>query len=403
MKILLINNFYQSTAPSGEHVVYNSEKQLLKLFGQKSGYNLTVISFERSNDEISSLPFAKKILTSLNSTWSIETFKELRNTIRREKPDIAHFHNIFYLISPSAYYVCKDEGVKVIQTLHNFRLFCANSFFIRNGKICEECAKKSPLRGIIYGCNRNSRYNSIPGAITICLHRFLGTWIKKVDAFIALTEFSRKKFVEYGLSRNNIFIKPNFLLNPPIPKYTRSNYALFIGRLSMEKGVDTMIDAFEIIKHNMPNHFSLKIVGDGIKRKQLEDKIFSRKITNIELIGMKDHSECIGLIKDSKFLILPSIWYEFFPMVVLEAFACGKPVIASRLGSMAELIEEGKTGLLFEPGDPKNLALKIKWMIENEDVCIEMGKNARMVFEQKYTADKNIELLIDIYEKVKST
>ena len=396
MKILLVHNFYQSSSPSGEDAVFRVEKELL----ENRGSGVRVATYERHNDEIGKYPFFKKITLPFKTTWSHESYREIKHIIKKEKPDIVHFHNIFYLISPSAYYACKDAGIPAVQTLHNFRLFCVNGLLMRDGGVCEECTGRLPWRGVIHGCYRGSRLYSVPVALMESFHRFMGTWGDKVDAYIALTEFGKRKYIECGLPAEKIFVKPNFLSNPPEPDYSNSEYGAFLGRLSAEKGLDTLIDAVKILQSITPDHFPVKIIGDGPLRRQLEDRLRAERIKNIELTGRKSFDECMELLKGARFMVMPSVWYECFPMTIREAFACGKPVIASRLGSMAELVEDGRTGFLFEPGSSEDLASKIKWMFENKDACIEMGKNARAEFEAKYTAEKNYEILMGIYEGV---
>lgn len=388
MKILMAHNFYKSTAPSGEDIVFQNEFKLL----QNNG--IDVITYTKHNDDIQKLSIYSKLKLPTKCIWSIETYREIKKLIRREKPDIVHFHNIWYLISPSAYYACKDYGVvPIVQALHNFRIFCANGLLLRNNNVCEECLNKVPWKAIFYGCYNNSHFYSIPIALTEWVHQIIGTWKNTVNSYIALTNFSKNKFIQAGISQDKIYIKPNFLPNPPEPDYSNNDYAIFIGRLSKEKGIEILIEAFK----KLPKFLKLFIIGDGPLRTKIEDLLKSEKIYNINLIGSLNHSQCIQFLKKSSCLILPSICFETFSMVICEAFACGKPVIASNIGAMAELVENGKTGLLFEPKNPEELAMKVKWMIENKDACVEMGKNARKVFEEKYTEEKNINMLLDIY------
>lgn len=426
MKVLIIHNFYRSTSPSGEDIVFKNEVELLR----KNG--IYVITYERHNDEISST--SDKIKVAFENIWSKKTYREIKELIKKEKPDVVHFHNIWYLISPSAYDACKDEGVPVVQTLHNFRIFCANGLLMRNGGICEECISintghRSEVRGdgkekdyglgvmgdrlgviknaIKYGCYRNSRLLSLPVALTEYIHWLKNTWIDKIDAYIALTEFGKNKFIEAGLPENKIFVKPNFLSNPPQPNYSHQNYAIFLGRISVEKGLNVLINAIHylsIMTHDpspiTSDPFKIKIVGDGPLKENLEQIVNAEKLENIEFTGGKSFNECMELLKGARFMVMPSIWYETFGLTIVEAFACGKPVIASNLGAMADLVKHGQTGLLFEPGNPKDLADKIMWMLEHEDECIQMGKNARRVFEEEFTAEKNFEILMGIYKRV---
>lgn len=397
MKILIVHNFYKSSAPSGEDGVFWVERELLQSNG------IDVITFEKHNDDITRFSNHEKFFLPFSLFWSRKTYNQLRTLIEKEKPDVAHFHNIWYLTSPSAYYACQAARVPVVQTLHNFRFFCSNGLLMNNGRLCEGCVNKLPWRAIAYGCYRGSRLYSIPIALMQSFHRGIGTWWDKIDSYIALTEFSKKKFVECGLPAKKIFVKPNFLPNPPDPSYTHDGYGVFLGRLSIEKGLYILADAFKMLQTRSIVPLSLKIVGDGPLRKQLSDKIRYEKIPNLELIGRKNPSECMKLLRRARFMVMPSIWYEGFPMAVREAFACGKLVIASRLGALAELVEDGKTGLLFEPGNAQDLASKIKWTLENESACVEMGKNARRVFEEKYTAENNYKMLMKIYHSILGT
>jgi len=392
MKVLLGHNFYQSSAPSGEDAVFKAEKELLQSHG------IEVIPYTRENDEIMHFSGLQKVHLPFQLLWSRETYKEVKNLLKKHKPDLAHFHNIFYLLSPSVYDACQDAGVPVIQTLHNFRFFCINGLLMRNGRVCEACIGKIPWRGILHGCYKDSRLYSLPLAFMASYHRIVSTWQKKVNAYIALTEHSKKKYIECGLPEERIFVKPNFLPNHPQPSFHSNNYSVYLGRISQEKGVETLISAFKSFQ--ILNSVVLKIVGDGPLRIQLENKTHNKQIHNIEFLGRKNFSECMKLLQDARFLVVPSLCYECFPLAIREAFAVGKPVIASRLGSMAELVEDGKTGLLFEPGNAENLAEKITWMVEHENACVEMGKNARRVFEEKYTAEKNFEILVNIYQSI---
>lgn len=400
MKILMIHNFYQSSSPSGEDIVFKSEIELLK----KNGVD--VIVYERHNDEIKNHGRLNKLILPLKLVWSWETYFEIKNIIKKEKPDIAHFHNIWYLISPSAYYACKEMGIPVIQTLHNFRMFCCNGLLLRDNKVCEECidGKNNKLifikNAIKYGCYRNSKVYSLPIAITQYFHSVKKTWIESVDMYIVLTEFSKKKFVEFGIPGEKIYIKPNFLPNAPEPNFSFGDYAIFVGRLSKEKGVDLLIKTFEKLSPDLRNNLVLKIVGDGPLRTYLENLVKNENIKGIEFLGKQNREKVIELIKNASFLILPSVWYEMFPLVTLEAFACGKPVIASKIGALPDIVEDGKTGLLFTPGNEDDLVKKIKFLWNNKEMCVEMGKNARKVFDEKYSERRNFKLLVELYSNL---
>jgi len=387
MKILLIHNLYRSRSPSGEDIVFNDECHLLRKHGHE------VITYERRNDDIETFPPYKKAALLWQTTWSRQSYREIRHLIRRRKPEVAHFHNTFPLISPSGYYACQAEGVPVVQTFHNFRFFCASGLFFRDSSVCEECLRYELFRSIRYGCYRGSRIQTLPLAIMTLLRQRICKWIRQIDVFIALTKFARTKYIQAGLPASRIVVKPNFMEHPPEPRYNHSGYAIVLGRLSPEKGVKTLLAAWKKV-----GDVPLKILGDGSQRAELEEIVRKEKLANVQFLGFLPHAEGMQWLQNARFMIIPSIWYEGFPLAIREAFACGKPVIASRLGGMAAIIEDGRTGLLFEPGDPDDLAAKVRWLMENKKAAAQMGKAARAEFEAKYTADKNYEMLINIYQ-----
>jgi len=390
MKVLLVHNFYQSSSPSGEDRVFKNEVALLK----KNG--ITVVTYTRYNDEINDYGLKDRTLLPFKNIWSERTYKELKSLVLKEKPDIAHFHNIWYLISPSAYYACKDSGVPVVQTLHNFRFFCINGLLLRNGKICEACIGKLPWRGAVYGCYRNSRfYSSILSLVNI-YHQIFSKLDEMIDMYIVFTEFAKKMYMKCEIPGKKIFVKPNFFSTPSSFSSKHNNYCIFVGRISLEKGIGTLISAFNLLTADNINNYQIKIIGDG----SLYDKFLHKADNHIVFLGRKSHSESMKILGFARFMVMPSECYEGFPLTICEAFAYGKPVIASNLGAMAELVDDGKTGLLFEPGNSRDLAEKIKWMFDNEEACIQMGRNARKVFEEKYTAERNFQILMDIYNTV---
>ena len=264
---------------------------------------------------------------------------------------------------------------------------------MREGRICERCIGEIiPWPGVIYGCWRNSRTQTGVVSAMLSIHRLLRTWSKQVDIYIALTEFARRKFIEGGLSEDKIVVKPNFVYPDPGTGEHKGNFVLFVGRLSPEKGVRTLLQAWQKIK-DIP----LKIIGDGPLLKEVQSKTEGR----IEVLGRIPRQEVFSLMKEARFLILPSEWYESFPMVLVEAFATGLPVLASNLGAMAEIVEHGRTGLLFEPGNPEDLADKVIWAWNHPEKMAEMGREARKEYERKYTAEKNYEMLMEIYKLAK--
>lgn len=386
MKIILVHNYYQEYG--GEDAVVHSEMSLLRMQGHK------VELFALDNDDINSL--GKKVKTWLWASYSKTSRHRLRSQIFRLRPDVVHVHNFFPLLTPSVYDAAHDANVPIIQTLHNFRTICPGAFLMNRGKTCEKCLTSSAYRSILYGCYRNSRLGTIAVAHMVQTHRNRQTWSKKVDRFIVLTNFCKKKFVKGLFPANKIAIKPNFVEEPQLRHdfFSLKNAAplgsaLFVGRVSPEKGVLTLIKAWKDL--NMP----LRIVGDG----SLLEKVRASAFHPISVLGRKTPSHVRLELENAAFLILPSECYESFPMVLVEAFAHGCPAVVSRLGSMAEIVEDGITGLHFESANAEDLAQKVQWMCAHPEECKRMGENARCVYEKKYTPKRNYELLMAIYQE----
>ena len=303
-------------------------------------------------------------------------------------PHVVHVHNTFPLLSPAIYWAAANAQVPVVQTLHNFRLLCAQATFLREGEVCEDCLGKLPWRGVLRKCYRNSTVQSAALVAMLGLHRTIGTYRHKVNRYIALSQFSKHKFVEGGLPAQKISVKPNFVDTGPAGKVLRVG-GLYVGRLSPEKGLHVLVAALRALPH-----LTLNVIGTGPQLPLL------RGNSQIRLLGQQDSESVLRKMCESAFLVMPSIGYEQFPRTLVEAFACGLPVIASRLGPLAELVEDGQTGLLFEPGSTRDLAEKIGFAASKPSVMREMGRNARAEYEAKYTPQRNYQQLMEIYSDV---
>jgi glycosyltransferase involved in cell wall biosynthesis len=367
------------------------EQELLRAAGHD------VVPYFRSNDAIALNGFVSRARLAAGTVWSRESYRALRELLAREKPDVAHFHNTLPLVSPSGYYACREAGVPVVQTLHNYRLLCPAATFFREGQICEECAEHSLLRGVRHGCYRGSRAATATVATMLAAHRALGTWRDKVDVYIALSEFARRKFVGAGLPAEKIVVKPNFVHPDPGPRDGPGEYALFVGRLSPEKGVQTMIEGWKRLSGRIPLH----IVGAGPQCAELEAA--ARGLEGTRFRGRLPYEQTVAAMKRARFLVFPSEWYEPFGLGMIEAFACGVPVIASRLGAMEEIVADGRTGLHFIPGNADDLAAKVEWAWTHPREMEAMGRAARAEYEAKYTAARNYEMLMQVYERAVAT
>ena len=388
MKILLVHNQYQ--IPGGEEVVFEQERELLERAGH------TVLTYCRTNYEAESYTGLRKFSLVKNIAWSSDTSAALGRLLREEKPDVVHVHNTFMVMSSSVFAACREAGVPVVQTLHNFRMFCPAANFIRDGRVCEECAEHTLWRGIRYGCFRNSRAATATVALMIVVQRQREAY---ADLYVALSEFSRRKFLANGMPAERVCVKPNFVHPDPGERTFDGNYAIFAGRLSEEKGLDTLLTAWHQLQCDIP----LMIVGDGPLLAPLQKKAAELKLTGVTFTGRLPRQQTQETIKSARFLLATSQCYENFPTGIAESFACGVPVICSRLGGMQELVEDGFTGLHFTPGNATELASKVQWAWSHPEEMRRMGKQARREYLNKYTAEKNYPLLMEIYQRAAAT
>ncbi len=385
MKILLVHNRYQLRG--GEDFVFEEESALLERHGHH------VIRCEVSNDEIKDYSAFQRFLFSGRTTWSSAGYRMVERLARQEKPDVAHFHNTLPLISPAGYYAARRHGCAVVQTLHNYRLTCLNGLLLREGRPCEACVgKAAPWPGVAHACYRGSRAASAAVATMLTTHRALRTWVRQVDTYIALTPFARQKFIDAGLPADKIVVKPNFVDPDPGPTTNKEDYAVFVGRLSAEKGLDVLLEAWQKLGARM----RLKIAGDGPLADAVQEAMQANP--HIEWLGQLPYNAVLDTIGRAAFLVFPSIGYETFGRTAVEAFAKATPVLASNRGAVAGIVEHERTGLLFRPGDAEDLAAKASWLLDHPAEREQMGKESRAVFETTYSAEHNYKMLLEIYE-----
>ncbi len=383
MKILLCHNYYQHRG--GEDESFDDEVALLQAHGHD------VLLYTLHNDDIHDMG---RLEVARRTLWNRQVYDDLRALIRRARPAVMHCTNTFPLMSPSALHAAWEEGVPVVQALRNYRLFCLNSFFLRDGAVCEAClGKRIPWRGVWHGCYRESRVASAVAASMFPVRNAMNTWIRTVSVFFTLTEFSRQKFIEGGLHPERISVKPNFVAPDPQPGAGEGGYAVFVGRLSVEKGLESLLAAWSLLRADTP----LKIIGDGPLAEQVQAA--AQRDRRIQWLGRKSRDEVLEIVGKAAFLIMPSIWYETFGRTMMEAFAKGTPVLASRLGAMGEVVEDARTGLHFTPGDAADLAAKAAQLLDDPSRLAAMRHAARRDYETKYTADRNYEMLLEIYEQ----
>jgi len=384
MRILSVHNRYQIRG--GEDGSRELEERLLRDMGHQ------VDVYEEHNDRVATLG---KLRLVSKTIWSVETYQNVNSLLTEQTYDVIHVQNFFPLISPSVYYAAKAKGIPVVQTLRNYRLLCPNGEFFRDGRVCEDCLGQFvPLPGVVHACYRGNRAATAVVAAMLTVHRAMGTWTNLIDIYIALNEFAREKFIEGGLPAEKIVVKPNFVHPDLSSGEGRGGYALFVGRLSREKGLDTLFKAWE----SLGSKITLKIVGDGPLAPQVAESV--AKGSGIEYLGYRPLPEVYELMGEAAFLVFPSEWYEGQPRTIIESFAVGTPVVASNLGAMSTLVSPGRTGFHFRPGDSGDLVAQVEWALAHPDELARMRREARAEFEAKYTAQENYLRLMEIYEKV---
>jgi glycosyltransferase involved in cell wall biosynthesis len=383
MKILQIHNTYQHSG--GEEVVVAAEYEMLQQYGHE------VHQWIIKNSGLDHVSLLTKAKLSLQSIWSTKSYTQIRQKLRELKPDVVHVHNTMPLISPSVYSACHDEQIPVVHTLHNYKLICPGAYLYRQGKVCEECiGKKVPYPAIANSCYRGSAAQTTVAVAGLAVNNYIKTYQRKVNIYIALTQFARQKFIDAGLPPEKIAVKPNFVSTDIHLGQHQGGYALFVGKLVKYKGIETLLKAWHLLDENIP----LKIVGQG----PLEILLKSNLPNNVEYLGALARDEVLSLMQDASLLIFPSEWYEGFPMTITEAFATGLPVIASRIGGIPEIVKEGYSGWNFTPEDSQDLAKKVKLALSDKNELIHRGMKGYQQYQDCYSQVKNYQMITSIYE-----
>jgi glycosyltransferase involved in cell wall biosynthesis len=381
-KVLVVHNRYRSRFVSGENRMVEQEVELLRRAGD------TVVPYVRESDEIADFGSGARAWLPARVVWSPQDRRALTRLVARERPDIAHVHNTFPLISPSAIHALASLGIPTVMTLHNFRLFCANGLLFRDGRPCEECLGSSPLPGVVHGCYRGSRAATAPIALSTTAHRWLGTW-NRVASFVTLSSFAREKVIAGGLPPARVVVKPNFVQPPSRVREGPGAQYVFLGRLTPEKGADVLVSAWSAELGR------LLVAGDGPERRGLEQQARAHGGT-VRFLGSLSPQECGELLRSARALVVPSRAYEGFPVAVVEAYAHGVPVIAPAHGAFPEVVEDGVTGLLFRAGDAADLRARMRTLADPQR-SLEMGAAARHAYETRYTPERNLRALHAIY------
>lgn len=387
MKILQVHNRYKQRG--GEDVVCDQEYKLLI----KNDFNVRRYIVD-NRSSLKSIWSKLKLL--FQTHYSKESKRTISDILLDEEISLMHVHNFFPLLTPSIFDACLEKGIPSVMTLHNYRLIHPNGLLLNNNQIDERSVQGSAYECVLDGVYRNSVLQTLIVAHMIEFHRRKGTWENKVDKFIALTEFAKSKFVEGGIPKNKITVKPNFIEDPVQTDeslHQKEDHYVFIGRISQEKGIETLIDACENISDS-----KVFIFGEGPLFKSLKKR--TEALDHIVWMGYKNRNEVFNYLEKAKALLFPSVWYEGFPMTIVEALAFGVPVITSNIGSQSEIIEDNVTGLHFEAGNANELQKRIKSFDDNPEMVKSLSKNARNEYLDHYTPKKNIKQLTQIYCEV---
>jgi glycosyltransferase involved in cell wall biosynthesis len=391
MRVLLVHNRYRSAQPSGENVVVDDEAALLADRG------VDVVRLERNSDDIAAFRRGERLLLPARVVWSRSGAALVSRTIDGVRPDVVHFHNTFPLWSPAAVRAAKCAGVPVVVTVHNFRLMCAAATFLRDGRICEQCMHtRVPTAAVRYGCYRGSRAASIPVAATIALHRGLGTWKEAVDRLLFPSAFSRDKYLEAGWPPHKLTVKYNTARPSPALGSRPGRGFVALSRLSVEKGLDVLIDAWRVAFPN--GEETLSIIGSGEAENALRAQ--AGAVAGIRFLGKLPSREALEVLSRARALVVPSRWHEVFGRTVVEAYAAGVPVIASRVGALPEIVEDGRSGLLVDKESVSELASALRRMSEDRQLALTLGEGARDLFARRFAPDPTMRRLLAVYDEV---
>ncbi|HTV53661.1 MAG TPA: glycosyltransferase family 4 protein [Terriglobia bacterium] len=386
MRILSVHNRFRHRG--GSDTVAAADEEMLARHAE-------VTSYTRSSNEIASASGWQKALSGIDPVYSRRTAREITELAANFRPDIAYVHNVFPLISPSVYHVLYRMRIPSVHVIHDFRLWCPNSRFYLDGRPCEQCLLGNYWPAVMNRCvQKNAAYSALYASSLYLNDK--ADFKKKIGGYICLTEFAKKLLLRAQVPEDKLFVCPNHIDTSAFtPQFERGSYVLYLGGLYRDKGVMTVAQAFARLPH-----IPLKFVGVGDAEDELRNYIRNNRLANIEIVGFKSGEEKLKYLRESMFAVVPSHCYETFGLVVLEAFASGKPVIASCIGSLPYIVEPHRTGLLFEPQDSSDLAEQVRWLHERPQEIESMGRNARTVVEQKYDSRFRYPSLHAIFEQV---
>lgn len=382
--ILIVHNYYQ--IPGGEDTVVANEKRLLEEHGHE------VVLYSRSNSELKNMSMFKKLFLPFTTVFNYRTYRDVKRIIKEQKIDVVHVHNTLNLISPAVYYAARSMKVPVVQTIHNFRLLCPGATFYRDGHICEDCLSKGLMCAIKHSCYRQSRIQTLVCVVNTWIHRMTGIY-RKLN-YICLTDFNKQKLLSLKqIKADRVYVKPNFTDATEyeiIPYEQRKDQFVFVGRLDKLKGIDFLLQTWKSMGNNAPK---LIVCGTGPMQEWCENYIAEQQLSNVEYLGFVPNETAKSIIAESKALILPTQWYEGFPMTIVEAYSVGTPVIGPNMGNVGSLIRKGITGYKYDSNNESSLIDCIQHIGD-------MVEAIRSTHTEYYTKESNYKFLNNIYQEL---
>jgi glycosyltransferase involved in cell wall biosynthesis len=386
---MVVHNRYRSSAPSGENRVVDRERAALVAVGHE------VIQFERDSDEIEGWSLARKAALPGRVVWSREVYRELRAALAERRPDVVHVHNPFPLLSPAVLYACRDGGVPVVVTWHNYRQMCASGNFLRNGAVCHDCVDGPAVQAVAHGCYKGSRLATATVVLSNVAHR--QAWRSMVSAHVFISASQRDLMAGLDLSAERVFVRHNLIPRRNVPEGSREDAVMYAGRLDEAKGARLLMAGWDCYRSSRPGDGGLRLVIAGAGALEREVAAWASTRPSVEMVGQVDEAGCASLMARTRAVLMPSTWEEPFGLVAIEAMAAGAPPIAAGHGAFVELITHAVDGVLFTPGDAAALGAAITDIETDPDRYRAYGTQARETYEKRFDPDRNIEQLVEIY------
>jgi len=391
VRVLVVHNRRRSVTPSGEDRVVDTETHALR----GAGHHIT--TFERHSDEIAALPAWRRAAVPVTVVWNPAVRRSFVAELEQSRPDVVHVHNTFPLLSGAVLRAAAAADVPVVVTIHNYRLACSRGEFFRDGAVCHDCAGRSGLPAVVHGCYRGSRIASVPvvlGAVADAR-----CWRDLPAAYIFVSDWQRRALRALGLPEDRCHVKWNCVPPRTIDQASglRRDRVVYMGRLDEAKGIRLLMAAWTRFSSTgtAGTHPRLAVAGSGALLPEIRAWAIGRD--DVDLLGLLDPAACHRLVTGARVVVVPSAWEETFGLAVVEAMAAGVPTIAAAHGALPELIRDGTDGVLFRPGDPGDLARRLRELATDPDACRRLGAMAQRGYRERFDPGDNLERLLDIY------